>query len=119
MTPILWFVAVASLLLGTGAITRTLVPVFPITWTWHHHRLRKPAAIALLVAGVVLTAWAVDAERLGLVAAAFPLAVVLLGVVLAFRLYQERPAAPCAAPSSPSTSPTSAPCSWAPSRRRT
>lgn len=84
-----WILAVLALLNGTAAIVMALLPPFPVSWLYHHARLRKPIGWLLLTVAVVV----VGRERLlsgsWPVGALAALALVALGLVLTYRMHQE------------------------------
>lgn len=81
--------AILSLAVGTAGIYLTLIQSFPVQWSYYHYVIRKPVTWTVLITGVVWTlqmSWQ-SGEFPGW--ALFPLLLMGLAVVLAYRMHQE------------------------------
>jgi hypothetical protein len=85
----LYLLGIVALLVGTAAIYMALLKPFPVQWLYYHYFVRKPAVWAIFVASLACVTWlSFEAGRFPL-AAAVPLALTGLSVVLAYRMHQE------------------------------
>ena len=85
----LYVLASAALLVGTAAIYMALLKPFPVQWLYYHYFIRKPLVWTIFGSSLVYVTW-LSLEAGGFpLAATVPLALVGLGVVLAYRMHQE------------------------------
>ncbi|MBX7433935.1 DUF3179 domain-containing protein [Mycobacterium sp. Y57] len=89
MILLLYFLAVAALIVGAGALYLTLVPAVPSTWVYYHYRVRKPAVWSMFAAGVLIVGWVTLREGAFPLATLVPLLLLGLAVVFTYRLHQE------------------------------
>lgn len=80
--------ALASLFVGTAAITLALTPSVPVQWLYVHFRVRKPVVWGLLLLNGGLGAWFVTTQGLPAWVAGVFAGLSLLGVGLAYRMHQ-------------------------------
>jgi len=81
--------AILSLAVGTAGIYLTLIQSFPVQWSYYHYFIRKPVTWTVLIAGAVWTlqmTWQTSAFPGWTL---FPLLLMGLAVVLAYRMHQE------------------------------
>lgn len=90
MMTVLWLLAIASLLVGTGAASLALIPAFPVSWLYHHYFIRKPVVWGILAAAAGWATWATGKHGTPPWPAWPPLLLMGLAVVLVHRLHQEK-----------------------------
>ena len=89
MIPILYSLALISLIIGTAAIYMALIKVFPVEWLYYHYFIRKPIVWTIFIMSLLWTIY------ITLVHGSFPTFVILpliimgLAVVLSYRMHQE------------------------------
>lgn len=89
MLVLLYVLAVAALVVSTGALYLALVPAVPATWVYYHYLVRRPAVWSLFAAGVLIVGWATAREGELPLSTLLPLLLLGVAIVLTYRLHQE------------------------------
>lgn len=85
---ILYLLAAIALLVGTAAIYMALLRPFPVEWLYYHYLIRKPVVWAILGGSLLWEIWrALDSGSFRW-AAAVPLGLMALAVVLTYKMHQ-------------------------------
>jgi hypothetical protein len=89
MTILLYFLAIIALATGTAAIYMALLDPFPVEWLYYHYFIRKPLVWTIFIGAIVWTAW--EATQTGRFpwGSVFPILLIGLSVVLAYKMHQE------------------------------
>lgn len=89
MLGLLYILAVAALVISTGALYLALIPAVPSTWVYYHYRVRKPAVWSMLAGGVLIAGWMTLRDAMFPLGSLVPLLLLGLAVILTYRLHQE------------------------------
>ena len=85
----LYLLATIALLVGSAAVYMALLKPFPVQWLYYHYFVRKPVVWAIAGGSVAYVTWlSLEAGSFPM-AAAVPLALIALAVVLTYRMHQE------------------------------
>jgi hypothetical protein len=86
---VLYLLAATALLVGTAAVYMALLKPFPVQWLYYHYFIRKPA-VWVIFGGSLIYVTSMSLENGAFpIAAALPLALIGLAIVLAYRMHQE------------------------------
>ena len=85
----LYLLATIALLVGSAAVYMALLKPFPVQWLYYHYFVRKPVVWAIAGGSVAYVTWLSLEVGSFPMAAAVPLALIALAVVLTYRMHQE------------------------------
>ena len=84
----LYLLATIALLVGSAAIYMALLKPFPVQWLYYHYFVRKPLVWTMSGGSLAYVTWlSLEAGSFPM-AAAVPLALIALAVVLTYRMHQ-------------------------------
>ena len=86
----LYVLAISALLVGTAAVYMALLKPFPVQWLYYHYFIRKPAVWTILAGSLVYVTFLSLERGTFPLAAAMPLALIVLAVFLTYRMIRNR-----------------------------
>ncbi len=85
---ILYLLAIIALLVGAAAIYMAMIKPFPVEWLYYHYHIRKPVVWAILGGSLFWELWLTISTGSFRLEALFPIGLMGLAVILAYRMHQ-------------------------------
>lgn len=86
---LLYLLAIISLATGTAAIYMAMIKPFPVEWLYYHYFIRKPVVWTILIGTVTWMAWESWQSGTFPAGTVFPVMLMGLAVILAYKMHQE------------------------------